>query len=57
MLTDQLEDVGVDAMMGFNEGLAEAGKTAIATARSIANAIIREMQRAIGHPQPVPQDA
>lgn len=47
VLTDQLEDVGVDAMMGFNEGLAEAGKTAIATARSIANAIIREMQRAM----------
>ena len=34
-------------LMGFNEGLAEAGKTAIATARSIANAIIREMQRAM----------
>lgn len=47
VLTDQLENVGVDAMMGFNEGLAEAGKTAIATARSIANAIIREMQRAM----------
>ena len=47
VLTDELEDVGVDAMMGFNEGLKSAGQTAIATARSIANAIIREMQRAM----------
>ena len=39
--------VGVDAMSGFNEGLREQGKVAIATARSIANAIIAEMQRAM----------
>lgn len=46
-LAEELEGVGTDAMLGFNEGLKEAGKTAIATARSIANAIIAEMQRAM----------
>ena len=40
-------NVGVDAMSGFNEGLWIQGQQAIATARSIANAIIAEMQRAM----------
>lgn len=40
-------NVGVDAMSGFNEGLRIQGQQAIATARSIANAIIAEMQRAM----------
>ena len=40
-------NVGVDAMSGFNEGLRNQGQQAIATARSIANAIIAEMQRAM----------
>lgn len=40
-------NVGVDAMSGFNEGLQIQGQQAIATARSIANAIIAEMQRAM----------
>ena len=39
--------VGADAMDGLNEGLRVQGQQAIATARSIANAIIREMQRAM----------
>lgn len=39
--------VGVDAMDGFDEGLWAKGQQAIATARSIANAIIAEMQRAM----------
>lgn len=39
--------VGVDAMNGLNEGLRIQGQQAIATARSIANAIIAEMQRAL----------
>lgn len=39
--------VGVDAMNGLNEGLRIQGQVAIATARSIANAIIAEMQRAL----------
>lgn len=40
-------NVGVDAMSGFNKGLRIQGQQAIATARSIANAIIAEMQRAM----------
>ena len=40
-------NVGVDAMSGFDEGLRIQGQQAIATARSIANAIIAEMQRAM----------
>lgn len=39
--------VGVDAMNGLNEGLRIQGREAIATARAIADAIIREMQRAM----------
>lgn len=39
--------VGVDAMDGLNEGLRIQGQQAIATARSIANSIIAEMQRAM----------
>lgn len=38
---------GVDAMAGLNEGLQIEGQKAIATARSIANAIIAEMRRAM----------
>ena len=41
------DNVGVDAMSGFNEGLRIQGQQAIATARAIANAIIAEMQRAM----------
>lgn len=39
--------VGVEAMNGLDEGLRIQGQKAIATARSIANSIIAEMQRAM----------
>lgn len=38
---------GADAMRGLTEGLREQGKVAISTAKSIADDIIREMQRAL----------
>lgn len=44
---DDMYEVGSLAMEGFNEGLRIKGKQAIATARSIANAVIAEMQRAM----------
>lgn len=40
-------DVGVEVMDGFNEGLRVQGRAAIATARSIADAVIAEMRRAM----------
>lgn len=39
--------VGVDAMRGLDEGLAAQGRSAVATARRIADSIIWEMQRAL----------
>lgn len=44
---NEFYSVGMDAMAGLNEGLIVMGREAIATARSIANAIIAEMQRAM----------
>ena len=39
--------VGADAMDGFRDGLWTQGQQAIATARSVADAVIAEMQRAM----------
>ncbi len=44
---DEFYLAGINAMRGLNEGLRVQGQQAIATARSIATAIIAEMQRAL----------